>query len=130
MPELEAKIKAKEVELNAELLDLHDSKESIEKAILNFRHQEKNIGSLKQELDTLKQQLTKTKNPAQPLSARVNESKIGEDTDDEPCTCVFNKNRKWNPEKVIWNDHFWECAKWKDDGTCAEVQIIKDLIIE
>ena len=44
-----------------------------------------------------------------------------------PCTCVFNKKRAWNPEKVLWNDAYWKCSIYKDDGTCAEVKEIKDV---
>ena len=56
--------------------------------------------------------------------------KIGDKDDDVPCTCVFNKNRMWNPEKIVWNDEEWECANYKDDGTCSEVQKIKDVSVE
>ncbi|MFT6984857.1 MAG: hypothetical protein ACJAT7_000658 [Psychromonas sp.] len=51
--------------------------------------------------------------------------KTAEKADEDPCTCVFNKNRMWNPEKIIWNNEEWECANYKDDGTCSAVQIVK-----
>ncbi|MCK6264714.1 hypothetical protein KP803_15650 [Vibrio sp. ZSDE26] len=47
--------------------------------------------------------------------------KIGTATDDKPCTCVFNKNRMWNPEKIVWNNEEWHCSEYKEDGTCASV---------
>ncbi|MGF1765435.1 hypothetical protein [Aliivibrio kagoshimensis] len=53
-------------------------------------------------------------------------AKIGTQTDDEPCTCVFNKNRMWNPEKVLWKEQYWKCSIYKDDGTCSEVSIITE----
>ncbi len=55
-------------------------------------------------------------------------SKLSNKEDKEPCTCVFNKNRAWNPEKVMWNDHFWKCTSYKDDGTCSAVGIIGDVV--
>ena len=33
-------------------------------------------------------------------------SRVGEKADDVPCTCVFNSNRMWNPEKVLWNKDY------------------------
>jgi hypothetical protein len=53
-------------------------------------------------------------------------SKIAEKADEIPCTCVFNKNRMWNPEEIVWNNQLWECAIYKDDGTCSKVQIVKE----
>ena len=57
-------------------------------------------------------------------------SRIGERADKVPCTCVFNNKRKWNPEKVMWNNAYWKCSIYKDDGTCSEVQKIKDVSVE
>lgn len=51
-------------------------------------------------------------------------AKIGSNPDDEPCTCVFNKNRMWNPEKIVWNNEEWKCANYNTDGTCSEVTTI------
>ncbi|MDB1123795.1 YARHG domain-containing protein [Vibrio algarum] len=48
-------------------------------------------------------------------------------TDEKPCTCVFNMNRAWNPEKIIWNNEAWKCTIYKDDGTCSEVQKVASL---
>ena len=31
---------------------------------------------------------------------------VPDDADDVPCTCVFNQNRAWNPEKVLWNEQY------------------------
>lgn len=33
-------------------------------------------------------------------------SEIGTSDDDVPCTCtcIFNKNRMWSPEKIVWNN--------------------------
>jgi hypothetical protein len=52
--------------------------------------------------------------------------KIGTQIDDEPCTCVFNKNRMWNPETIIWNNEEWKCAIYKTDGTCSKVSIVTE----
>lgn len=48
-------------------------------------------------------------------------------TDKQPCTCVFNMNRAWNPEKIIWENEAWKCTIYKDDGTCSEVQKVASL---
>jgi len=47
---------------------------------------------------------------------------------DVPCTCAFNKNRSWNPEKIEWNDAFWQCANYRDDGTCSKVSKVNVVI--
>lgn len=57
-------------------------------------------------------------------------SKIGTSEDDAPCNCVFNKNRMWNPEKIVWNNEEWQCALYKDDGTCESVQKVYNSSIE
>lgn len=54
-------------------------------------------------------------------------SRVGVNGDDVPCTCVFNKNRMWNPEKVLWNNAYWKCSNYQNDGTCSEVSKIKDI---
>lgn len=41
---------------------------------------------------------------------------------DVPCTCVFNKNRLWNPERITYNNAKWECEHYNADGTCARVR--------
>lgn len=55
---------------------------------------------------------------------------IEEEADDIPCTCVFNKNRDWNPDKVLWNDGYWECSNYKTDGTCSQVRLIKTVSVD
>ena len=122
MPELEAKIKAKEVALNAELFDLRKNGKAIEKAILNFEEQKKYIGSLKHDLFLLKQQIRKLKEPTQ----KIKESNL----DDVPNTVVFNRNREWNPEKIIWKDKFWECTNYNDDGICLKVEEVEGAVVE
>ncbi|CAG35130.1 hypothetical protein [Desulfotalea psychrophila] len=57
-------------------------------------------------------------------------SKVGGPSDEEPCTCVFNNNRQWNPEKVLWNNAYWKCSNYKNDGTCSEVKKIEDIILD
>jgi hypothetical protein len=47
--------------------------------------------------------------------------KISESYDEEPCTCVFNKNRMWNPESIVWNNEEWRCSEYNEDGTCGAV---------
>lgn len=56
------------------------------------------------------------------------DDQIAKASDEEPCTCVFNKNRMWNPEQIMWNNAPWKCTDYKDDGTCNEVQ--KVVILE
>ncbi|MCZ4336401.1 hypothetical protein [Shewanella colwelliana] len=41
-----------------------------------------------------------------------------------PCACVFDKNRMYNPDKIVWHGEDWECAVYKDDGHCEKVQKI------
>jgi hypothetical protein len=53
-------------------------------------------------------------------------TKFGEKRDDKPIANIFNKNRMWNPEKVLWNDEYWKCAYYKKNGVCAEVEKIKN----
>lgn len=50
--------------------------------------------------------------------------KIGDVIDDEPCTCVFNTNRMWNPEKILWNGEEWYCSTYNADGTCGAVALV------
>lgn len=50
--------------------------------------------------------------------------------DDIPSVHIFNKNREWNPEKIIWRDNFWECAEYRDNGTCVEVRAIEGFVVE
>ncbi|MEZ8102551.1 hypothetical protein [Vibrio bivalvicida] len=50
--------------------------------------------------------------------------KIGASSEDEPCTCVFNNTRMWNPEKILWNGEEWYCSKYNDDGTCDSVALL------
>ncbi|KLN66439.1 hypothetical protein [Vibrio sp. VPAP30] len=57
-------------------------------------------------------------------SERKVSRKMGETPDDIPCTCVFNKNRMWNPEKIVWNNEEWHCSKYNDDGTCESVALL------
>ncbi|WP_157509115.1 hypothetical protein [Ferrimonas futtsuensis] len=47
-----------------------------------------------------------------------------ENPDDAPCACVFNNKRMWNPEKIIWNDQYWRCVHYREDGTCSGVEVI------
>ena len=86
------------------------------------------------ELNALKQELEKKNSKKIAIktsgkNAAVSES-IGAKADEVPCTCVFNKNRMWNPEKVMWNNAYWKCSIYKDDGTCSEVQKIRDVSFE
>ncbi|WP_354625344.1 hypothetical protein [Psychromonas sp. MME2] len=45
-------------------------------------------------------------------------------TGDVPCPCVFNKNRAWNPDKIVWNNQEWFCSKYNEDGLCDSVAVI------
>lgn len=47
-----------------------------------------------------------------------------------PATVVFNKNREWNPEKIIWQGYFWECANYNADATCEKVQLVEGAVVE
>ncbi|MCG9783738.1 hypothetical protein L1D52_15410 [Vibrio brasiliensis] len=56
--------------------------------------------------------------------------KIGDNADDIPCTCVFNKNRMWNPETIMWNNEEWYCSNYNEDGTCASVALVNPTKLE
>lgn len=56
--------------------------------------------------------------------------KIGDNADDIPCTCVFNKNRMWNPETIMWNNEEWYCSNYSEDGTCASVALVNPTKLE
>ncbi|KOO01842.1 hypothetical protein [Vibrio nereis] len=56
--------------------------------------------------------------------------KIGDNVDDVPCTCVFNKNRMWNPETIMWNNEEWYCSNYNEDGTCASVALVNPTKLE
>ena len=56
--------------------------------------------------------------------------KLGENADDIPCTCVFNKNRMWNPEKIVWSNQEWQCTEYKQDGTCRSVGVVPGAVVE
>jgi hypothetical protein len=46
---------------------------------------------------------------------------------DAPCTAVFDKTRMWVPEKIVWKNKKWKCAKYdKDDIYCQKVIEIKE----
>ena len=57
-------------------------------------------------------------------------SKPPSDMREKPMLCVFDKNRSWNPERIVFNDAIWECAEYGDDGVCLRVQKVKDIINE
>ncbi len=76
----------------------------------NITQLEERIEAKEAELRSLKQQLKDAKKKLE-----------------DPCTCVFNKNRMWNPEKVLWNDVYWICSTYKDNGECSEVKKINDV---
>jgi len=57
----------------------------------------------------------------------TNQEKVDSDV---PCTCIFNQNRLWNPEKIRWHGVFWECANYRDDGTCSQVQKVEGAVVE
>jgi len=63
-------------------------------------------------------------------SEREKLAKWKEKVETTPCTCVFNKNRSWNPATFVWKDATWVCAIWKEDGSCAEVKKISDVVAE
>lgn len=50
--------------------------------------------------------------------------------DDIPSTAVFNRTREWNKERIIWKDKFWECAEYRDNGTCKRVQVVEGFVVE
>ncbi len=62
--------------------------------------------------------------------AKATTNKKEQAKSDAPCACVFNKNRMWNPEKILWNNTYWQCANYRDDGTCSKVSKIKNVVIE
>lgn len=61
---------------------------------------------------------------------RPSSRKIGAKTDDLPSTVVFNKNRMWNPDKILWNNKFFKCGNYRDDGTCEYVRELTESEME
>lgn len=53
-----------------------------------------------------------------------------EDIGEPPCVCIFNKNRMFNHDKIVWDNEEWECVVYKDDGLCEKVQKINQSIIK
>jgi lipase chaperone LimK len=46
--------------------------------------------------------------------------------DDAPCKCIFDKNRKFNPEKIVWKGGVWKCSIYLDNGACNKVIRVRD----
>lgn len=55
-------------------------------------------------------------------SKKPTSRKIGAKTDELPSPLVFNNKRVWNPEKILWNNKFFKCGKYLDDGSCEFVR--------
>lgn len=123
--ELKTKIELKEAQIEFKEAEM----KLREKELIAVRSETK---QLKQALNALKKQLPVTLSTPKKQSAKQTDgsSKLGEKADDVPCTCVFNKKRAWNPEKIIWKQHFWECINYKDDGTCTKVGIVEGVVVE
>jgi len=123
--ELKTKIELKEAQIEFKEAQM----KLREKELTAIRSETK---QLKQVLNTLKKQLPVPLSTPKRQSAKQTDgsSKLGKKADDVPCTCVFNKNRAWNPEKIIWKQHFWECLNYKDDGTCTKVGIVEGAVVE
>ena len=45
---------------------------------------------------------------------------------DEPCKCIFDKNRKSKPVKIVWKGGVWTCGIYLDNGASNKVIRVKD----
>lgn len=59
----------------------------------------------------------------QEAQRQANRAKPGE----APWPGIFDKNRKFNPEKIVWKDGIWSCAHYRADGVCSQVVRVKDI---
>lgn len=58
-------------------------------------------------------------------------SRIGEEPEDSvPCKCIFDRNRRSNPEKIVWKNAVWKCSNYLDNGACSRVEKVKDISVE
>ncbi len=58
-------------------------------------------------------------------------SRIGEEPEDSvPCKCIFDRNRRSNPEKIIWKNAVWKCADYLDNGSCRKVEKVPNVTVE
>lgn len=57
-------------------------------------------------------------------------TRIGESTEDLPCKCIFDRNRRFNPEKIVWKNAVYKCAVYLENGACNRVEKVKDIQVE
>lgn len=95
--------------------------------------QNESIDELRDIVETKKSEYQQAKTAYEEAKKRLENAlkkqKLAADNE-VPCTCVFNKNRAWNPEKIIWRDVFWECANYREDGTCSKVRKVEGAVVE
>lgn len=60
---------------------------------------------------------------------RETSRKISDKMSATPNSAVFNKKHIWNPEKILWNNNYFECGNYLDDGSCEYVVEMKDVKI-
>jgi len=41
-----------------------------------------------------------------------------------PCKCLWDKNRKFNPDKINYKGNIWRCSVYLDNGACNKVELI------
>ncbi|EGQ7800808.1 hypothetical protein P6A00_004506 [Vibrio parahaemolyticus] len=92
--------------------------------------QSSDVSELRKNVEIKKQEYDRAKKAYEEAKASLESALKSADKDEVPCTCVFNKNRAWNPEKVIWRDVCWECANYRDDGTCSKVRKVEGAVVE
>lgn len=92
--------------------------------------QNSDVNELRKAVEVTKQEYERAKKAYEEAKASLESALKSADKDEVPCTCVFNKNRAWNPEKIIWRDVFWECANYRDDGTCSNVRKVEGAVVE
>ncbi|NOI13292.1 hypothetical protein [Vibrio hepatarius] len=92
---------------------------------------EMKVEQLRVEAERAELNYLEAKNKLEQLKKRSQTSrKVGERTGDKPCTCVFNNKRMWNPEKILWDNKFYKCGHYLEDGTCEYVEEMKDVSIK
>lgn len=55
--------------------------------------------------------------------------KISDKISDLPCIALFNNKRMWNPEKILYENKFFKCGNYLDDGSCEYLVEMKNVTI-
>lgn len=124
---LKEQIEDKQLELLEATLENNERRESLNEMLTILQQQDDHIDTLKEEVQLLEKKLN-AKDSSQTTESFT--SNLGPESDDVPCTCVFNETRAWNPKRIIWKERFWECVHYKEDGICTKVSEVEGSTVE